>query len=251
MRRLLAATALVAATALPGLAEGLMDMTDSERAAFRAEVRAYLLENPEVLVEAMNALEARDQAAALERDKALVQQKSEQLFQDAASWVGGNPDGDITVVEFLDYRCGYCRQAWQEVDQLIAQDGNIRLILKEFPILGEGSVMSSRFAIAVLQLHGADAYKKAHDALLTLRADVTPEALDRVAADLGLDGVEIRARMDSAEVTRVIEENHRLAQEMEISGTPTFVVGGVMVRGYVPLEAMQQIVSEQRQAQDG
>ena len=137
------------------------------------------------------------------------------------------------------------------MDQLIAQDGNIRLILKEFPILGEGSVMSSRFAIAVLQLHGADAYKKAHDALLTLRADVTPEALDRVAADLGLDGVEIRARMDSAEVTRVIEENHRLAQEMEISGTPTFVVGGVMVRGYVPLEAMQQIVSEQRQAQDG
>ncbi|ESW60452.1 MAG: DSBA oxidoreductase [Rhodobacter sp. CACIA14H1] len=251
MRRLLAGTAFLAASALPSFAEGLADMTDTERAAFRAEVRAYLLENPEVLLEAMNELEARDQAAAMERDKALVSQKADALFNDGASWVGGNPDGDITVVEFLDYRCGYCRKAWQEVDQLIASDGNIRIIMKEFPILGEGSVLSSRFAIAVLQLHGAEAYKQAHDALLSLRADATPESLDRVAAELGLDAAAIRARMEAPEVTKVIEDNHRLAQEMEISGTPTFVVGGTMVRGYVPLEAMQQIVAEQRKAQEG
>jgi len=251
MRRLLAGTAFLAASALPSFAEGLADMTDTERAAFRAEVRAYLLENPEVLLEAMNELEARDQAAAMERDKALVSEKADALFNDGASWVGGNPDGDITVVEFLDYRCGYCRKAWQEVDQLIASDGNIRIIMKEFPILGEGSVLSSRFAIAVLQLHGAEAYKQAHDALLSLRADATPESLDRVAAELGLDAAAIRVRMEAPEVTKVIEDNHRLAQEMEISGTPTFVVGGTMVRGYVPLEAMQQIVAEQRKAQEG
>ena len=251
MRRLLAGTALLAAMALPALGEGLMDMSDSERAAFRAEVRAYLLENPEVLLEAMNELEARDQAAAMERDRALLAEHADALFDDPASWIGGNPEGDITVVEFIDYRCGYCRKAWQEVDALVEGDGNIRFVMKEFPILGEGSVLSSRFAIAVLQLDGAEAYKKAHDALLSLRADATPESLDRMAAELGLDAAEIRAHMDKPEVTKVIEDNHRLAQQMDISGTPTFVVGGTMVRGYVPLEAMQQIVAEQRKAQEG
>lgn len=247
MRRLLAGTALALATALPAAAE----MTAAEREAFRAEVRAYLLENPEVLIEAMNELEMRQQRAEAERDKAMLAEQSAAIFNDPASWVGGNPDGDITVVEFIDYRCGYCRKAWQEVDDLVEIDGNIRFVLKEFPILGEQSVLSSRFAIAVLQLHGGEAYKKAHDALLSLRSDTTPEALVRVAEDLGLEAQPILERMQTAEVTKVIEDNHRLAQTMDISGTPTFVVGGTMVRGYVPLEGMQQIVAEQRAAQEG
>ena len=247
MRRLLAGTALVLATALPVAAE----MTAEERAAFRAEVRAYLLENPEVLLEAMNELEMREQVAAAERDKQMLAEQSAAIFNDPASWVGGNPEGDITVVEFIDYRCGYCRKAWQEVDALVEQDGNIRFVLKEFPILGEQSVLSSRFAIAVLQLHGGEAYKTAHDTLLSMRADASPEALARVAEEMGLDPQPILDRMNADEVTKVIEDNHRLAQTMEISGTPTFVVGGTMVRGYVPLEAMQQIVAEQREAQEG
>lgn len=251
MRRLLAGTALTLATALPGLADGLTDMTAAERAAFGAEVRAYLLENPEVLIEVMNELESREQAAAAERDKQVLAEKGDAIFNDPASWVGGNPEGDITVVEFLDYRCGYCRKAWQEVDDLVAQDGNIRFVIKEFPILGEQSVLSSRFAIAVLQLHGAEAYKAAHDGLLSLRADTTPEALAGLAQEMGLDPAPIMERMQSAEVTKVIEENHRLAQSMEVTGTPTFVIGGTMVRGYVPLEGMQQIVEDQRKAQEG
>lgn len=251
MRRLLLGTALSLATAFPVMAEGLTNMTDAEREAFRAEVRAYLLENPELLIEVMNELETRDQAAAAERDKQMLADQSDAIFNDPASWVGGNPEGDITVVEFLDYRCGYCRKAWQEVDQLVEGDGNIRFVIKEFPILGEESMLSSRFAIAVLQLHGNDAYRKAHDALLSLRADTTPEALDRLAIELGLDPAPILARMNAPEVTKVIEDNYALAQTMDISGTPTFVVGGTMVRGYVPLEAMQQIVEEQRKAQEG
>ncbi|MCZ8153676.1 MAG: DsbA family protein [Rhodobacteraceae bacterium] len=247
MRRLLAGTALALAAALPAAAE----MTAEERAAFRAEVRAYLLENPEVLIEAMNELEMREQVAAAERDKQILAEQSEAIFNDPASWVGGNPDGDITVVEFIDYRCGYCRKAWQEVDELVAADGNIRFVLKEFPILGEQSVLSSRFAIAVLQLHGSEAYKTAHDALLSMRADASPEALARVAEEMGLEPQPILERMNADEVTKVIEDNHRLAQTMEISGTPTFIVGGTMVRGYVPLEAMQQIVAEQREAKEG
>lgn len=226
-------------------------MTDAEREAFRAEVRAYLLENPEVLMEAMDVLQSREQAAAAEKEKMIVVQNHDAIFNDTASWVGGNPQGDITVVEFLDYRCGYCRKAWQEVDALVKSDGNIRIVMKEFPILGEQSVISSRFAIAVLQLHGPEAYAKAHDALISLRADATPEAMERLAGDLGHDWAELQTRMNGPEVTAVIEANHALAQNLEISGTPTFVVDGTMVRGYVPLDGMRQIIADERAKKEG
>jgi protein-disulfide isomerase len=242
MFRPLIAAALCAAVALPAAAE----MTEEERAAFRAEVRAYLLENPEVLMEAIAVLEERQAAAEAENDKALVTDNAAAIFEDGHSWVGGNPDGDVVMVEFIDYRCGYCRKAWSETEELVASDGNIRRIIKEFPILGPGSELSSRFAVAVLQLHGADAYKQAHDALISLRAEATEDALARLAGELGLDAAPIAARMTAPEVTAVLQENRALAETLGISGTPTFVVGRTMVRGYVPLDGMQGIVAEAR-----
>jgi protein-disulfide isomerase len=240
--------ALLAASLLsgPALAFDITAMSETEKQAFGDNIRAYLLENPEVLMEAINVLETRDQLAAIEEDKRLLADYHDAIFNDPASWVGGNPDGDITVVEFIDYRCGYCRKAWQEVDQLIETDGNIRFVMKEFPILGESSTLSSRFAIAVLQLHGGDAYKQAHDALLSMRADATRESLRGVAKELGLDAEAVIAQMDKPEVTAVIEANHKLAQTLQISGTPTFVIDGTFVRGYVPLDGMRQIVAGQR-----
>ncbi len=242
-------TALALATslfALPALAGGLGEMTEAERAAFRAEVKAYLLENPEVLVEAMDVLQSRQDAAAADRDLAMLAANKDKIFNDGVSWVGGNPEGDITVVEFVDYRCGYCRKAHDEVAELVKSDGNIRFVLKEFPILGEDSITSSKFAISVLQLHGKEPYKKVHDALIALRGSPDAETLGRLATDLGLDPAPILARMEAPEVAAVIEANHALGSTMEISGTPTFVVDQTMVRGYVPLDGMRQIVAGQR-----
>lgn len=236
---------------MAGAAIGQEAMTDAERTAFRAEVKAYLLENPEVLIEAMDVLQARQQADAQANEKLLVENNRDAIFNDSASWVGGNPDGDVTVVEFLDYRCGYCRKAWQEVDELVKSDGNIRIVMKEFPILGEQSVISSRFAIAVLQLHGNEAYINAHDALISLRADANDESLERLAGDLGHDWAELQARMNAPEVTAVIEANHALAQKLDISGTPTFVVDGTMVRGYLPLDGMREIIAQERARSEG
>lgn len=246
---LLSAAALLAASATTGMAQETM--TDAEREAFRAEVRAYLIENPEVLIEAMDALQSRQQAAAADQEKTTLADNHDAIFNDGVSWVGGNPNGDVTVVEFLDYRCGYCRKAWQEVDELVKTDGNIRFVMKEFPILGEQSVISSRFAIAVHMLHGDEAYRTAHDALISLRADATPESMERLAGDLGYDWEPIKAKMDAAEVTAVIEANHALAQKLDISGTPTFVVDGTMVRGYVPLDGMRQIIADERTKSEG
>lgn len=221
-------------------------MTDNERAAFRAEVRAYLLENPEVLMEAINVLDQREQAAQAAADMELVAANRDALLDDGFSWVGGNPEGDITVIEFVDYRCGYCRRAFAEVEELVAGDGNIRFVVKEFPILGEQSLLSSQFAVAVQQLHGAEVYKDVRDALIQLRADATPDSLSRLAEAFGLDPAPIMDRMGAPEVSAVIEANHALADRLQISGTPTFVIGDRMVRGYIPLAQMRQVVAEQR-----
>jgi protein-disulfide isomerase len=227
-------------------AEGTATMTPEERDAFRAEVRAYLLENPEVLVEAMDILQAREETASAERDAQVLQAKADQIFASPTDWVGGNPEGDVTLVEFMDYRCGYCRKAHEEVQSLVESDGNIRYVIKEFPILGEGSLVSSQFAISVRLLHGDDAYKAAHNALITLRGDPTPETLGRLATELGHDPAPILAKMPTDEVMAIISANHALADELQISGTPTFVMKDMMVRGYVPLDGMQQIIADVR-----
>ena len=160
--------------------------------------------------------------------------------------MGGNPDGDVTLVEFMDYRCGYCRKAYPEVGELLKSDGNIRFVVKEFPILTDQSVLGARFAIAVLQLDGPDAYAKVHDALMTLRGDITDASLTRLAETLGLDPKPILARMNAPEVSQVIAANHALAGKLRINGTPTFVLGNQLLRGYLPLAQMQDVVTKVR-----
>ena len=244
VRSLLPALLFLAAT--PAFALDLEALTPEERAAFRDEVRSYLLENPEVLMEAIAILETRDREAQTAADVALVDLHAAAIFDDGHSWVGGNPDGDITLVEFMDYRCGYCHKAFDEVAQLLESDGNIRFIVKEYPILGEESVAAARFAIATHQLHGDAPYEAVHNALMTLRADITRGSLTRLAETLGLDPAPILARMLAPEVTAVIEENRALGNLMQISGTPTFVLDDQMLRGYVPLATMQDLVAAAR-----
>jgi protein-disulfide isomerase len=223
-------------------------LSPTQQAAFGAQIRAYLLENPEVIMEAVAVLEEREKAAQLAQDDTLVAVNLEQLVNDGYSWVGGNPEGDLTVIEFTDYRCGFCRRAHPEVQQLLESDGNIRLIIKEFPILGEASLVSSQFAIATLIVAGDEAYSAVHDALIALEGNPGNGPLRRLAETLGLDAEAIMAEMGSDEVARRINETRQLAQAMNINGTPSFVFGDQMVRGYAPLPTMQQIVAEERAA---
>ncbi|TCP61868.1 protein-disulfide isomerase [Rhodovulum bhavnagarense] len=246
MFRPLAATLSAIALAVPAHAVDLTDMNSAEREAFGAEVRAYLLENPEVLMEAIGVLEQRQAEAQAANDGTLIAANANDLFNDTMSWVGGNSEGDVTLVEFVDYRCTYCRKAHEDVAALIETDRNIRFIVKEFPILGDQSVISSRFAIATLQVAGDAAYKQVSDALIAFRGAVTSESLKRLAEDLDLDAAAIMARMDAPEVNNVIAANRALAQRLQITGTPTFVLEDEMLRGYVPLEAMRQLVAELR-----
>ena len=208
-------------------------MTDAERAAFQAEVRAYILENPEIIRDAIGILQQREQQQQVLNDVELARANADALFNDGHSFVGGNPQGDITIVEFMDYRCGFCRRAAPELAELMEADDNIRLVVKEFPILGEASTMSSRFALAGRLVEGDAAYDALHEALTVLRPEPSEAILVTLADDLGLDGAAIWAEMENPEVTAVIEANYELARAMQISGTPTFVFGDQLVRGCV------------------
>jgi len=246
IRSLVAAAALSLPLALPAQALDLDNLTEAERATLHAEIRAYLLDNPEVIMEAVAVLEERQAQGQAQADIDLVRANADAIFNDGHSWVGGNPEGDITLVEFMDYRCGYCRRAVDEVNGLLEEDGNIRFIVKEFPILGEDSVLASRFAIATQQVAGDEAYKSVHDALMAYNGTMNDTGFTRLADSLGLDANAIVAAMDSDAVSKVIAANHALGQRLQISGTPSFVMGEQMLRGFLPQDAMQSIADDIR-----
>ena len=244
--RFIVATLAASLTAAPLAAVDLSTMTDEERAIFREEVRAYLMDNPQVIMEAVQALEDRQAQAQAQADFTLVSDNVADIFDDGYSWVGGNPDGDITLVEFIDYRCGFCRRAHAEVAKLLESDGNIRWIVKEFPILGEQSLLASRFAVATKQIAGDEAYEVIHDALMTMNSDVSERGLRRLANALSFDAEPIFAHMNSEDVTAEIRQTRALAQRLQISGTPTFVLQDELVRGFLPMDEMLRLVEEKR-----
>ena len=237
--------AVLTATALPALAFDPAQMTEAEKEAFGVAVREYLMANPEVLVESINVLEERRAADESKNDALLVENNKDAIFDDGHSWVGGNPDGDVTMVEFIDYRCGVCKQAHPVLEDLVKRDGNIRWILKEFPILTQESDLAARFAVAVQQEAGADAYKKTHDALMESRGPVNLESLTALAGDLGVDGKAVLNRMNTEEVSAVLRKNRQLAEQMSVMGTPTFIIGGEMLRG-VPADGLQGAIARAR-----
>ncbi len=220
---------------------------EAERQEIRDEIRAYLLENPDILTEMVRLLEAEQAGAQAAADEELIVQHHDAIFEDGFSHVGGNPEGDVTMVEFLDYQCGFCRRAHPEVQTLLESDGDIRFITKEFPILGPGSELASRAAIATLITEGPEAYRKLSDALITREGEITGTSLEAVFETTGIDAEAVRAEMDSDEVTRRIAQTHALARELRIQGTPTFVIGDRMVRGYLPLEEMEAAVEAARE----
>jgi protein-disulfide isomerase len=235
--------ALALGLAAPPAAAGL---DEDERAAIREEIRAYLLENPEILRAMIGLLEAQEAGAQAEADRAAIAANEERIFDDGFSFVGGNPEGETTLVEFIDYQCGFCRRAHPEVQALVEGDGDLRLVTKELPILGPGSELGARAAVATLIAEGPEAYARLNGALLALEGPVTDASLDAALRDAGLDPAAIRAGMEDDEVTRRLAETRALAQSLGISGTPTFVIGDRLVRGYLPLAEMEALVEAAR-----
>ncbi len=222
------------------------DLTDEDRTQLGREIRSYLLENPEVLVEVISELESRQAEAQAQQSAQALDAHRDAIFDDGHSFVGGNPEGDITIVEFMDYQCGYCKRAHPEVTELLARDGNIRFIQKEFPILGPASEVAARAAVAVLLEQDADLYKAFSDRLMEHDGPLNAKVVEGLAQKAGVDVEAMNAMSQDDRVTRILQANRELGAALQISGTPTFVVGDEVVRGYLPMAQMQDVVDAQR-----
>ena len=244
--KLIIATIWFLAFSSISIAMDINNLTNADRKVLQKEIRRYILENPDIIFEAADIVRKREAALEVQEDEELIQSNFNEIFYDNYSYVGGNPDGDITIVEFVDYKCGYCRKAAELVRELIAKDDNIRFVVKEFPILGEASLVSSKFAIAVKNIGGPEKYKVVHDILLALTAEPTEIYLRRIAKELELNPEELFEAMQSDLVAQEIDQTAELAQKLQISGTPTFILGDQFLRGFVPLEILSKAIHSER-----
>ena len=219
------------------------NLSDNDRLIIQKEIRAYILNNPEVIIEAVQSLENKTQQ---ESDLSLIQSSYDELFNDNISWQGGNLNGDITIIEFLDYRCGYCRKAHNEVRKLIKSDKNIKLIIKEYPILGEKSTLSARLAISVLQKYGPKYYEIVHDKLITNNINLNESSIIKLLESFNINASEILGHINSNEVTNHLKRIRSLGQRLKISGTPTFIIEENIIRGYVDYNQMKKIIKNIR-----
>ena len=244
----LSAIALIVAGAALLVAVGGFDRGDPSHGDFEAQVEAYLLQNPEVILSAVQRLEERQ--AAKERDdaKMAVVQKRNEIFEDPASPVGGNASGDVTLVEFFDYNCSYCRRAAPVVTEAEKADAGLRIVYKEFPILGPGSAYAARAALAS-RLQGK--YLAFHAALMGHKGQVTDSSTLQVAQEVGLDLDRLKQDMNDPTIAKAIERNLALAQDLRITGTPSFVIGDDVVRGLVDLSTLQKLIAEERAQASG
>jgi protein-disulfide isomerase len=217
--------------------------------AFGRAVKDYLMENPETIMVAVDVFRERQQVEQERRAKEALSQNWELLEHDGFSYVGGNPEGDVTIVEFLDYNCGYCKRAHAEVTALLEADTNIRWVVKEYPILSESSNFAAQAALAALSVGGSAKYIDFHNRLITSRSRLSEAAIRMFAEEAGLDWRAVAARMQSDAIRDMIQQNHRLADALGIQGTPAFVIGGKLIPGFVARSELAAAVQEARMTQ--
>lgn len=242
IRAALLATAAATSLAAPlPLAAQEMSEEDVKRLALEA-----ILENPEIVMQAVEILQEREAEAQAEASQTALSERRDALERDPNAPVLGNPEGDVTLVEFFDYNCPYCRRAAEGVEALIKGDPDLRVVLREWPILGEDSVAAARAALAAERQGGYEAF---HFALMGVEGRVDDAAIEAAAEAAGLDLERLRADMGAPEVDAHIAASMELAEALGVTGTPAFVVGDTVVPGAVPPEELARLVEEARAAE--
>lgn len=250
LRALLAPKALLAPLALAvafASASPAAAFTDQEKTELGTIIRDYIIKHPEVLQEAIQVLEARQNAADAKQRTAAVGKLKPLLLDSPRGVVVGNPKGDVTLVEFFDYNCGYCKKALSDLQELIKEDPNLRVVLKEFPVLGPGSVEAAQVAVAV-RLAAPDKYMAFHQKLLNSRGQVDRAKALAAAKDVGIDPAAIQKFSSSPELNATLDESMQIAEALALSGTPSYVVGDEVVVGAVGFDKLKASIADARKA---
>ena len=222
---------------------GAAEITPEQRKAIEAIIHDYLMQNPEVLIEALREAEAKANSDADIKAAQVLRDRRHEVFDDPATPVGGNPQGDVTVVEFFDYRCPYCKQVQPALQKLLDQDRKLRFVYKEFPVLGEQSDIAAHAALAA-RLQGR--YEAFHDAMMAAKGQISEEVVYRVAGSVGLDIDRLKRDMTDPEIDRALSANRALAKALELRGTPGFIIGDHIVPGAIDLDALKTMVADAR-----
>ena len=245
-RSFVLAGAVLVTAATPFIARAA-EFSAPQRSEIETIVREYLVAHPEVLQDAMAELEKRQNAAVAEKGKAAVKQYSQALFMSPRQVTLGNHNGDVTFVEFFDYNCGYCKHAMSDMLTLLKDDSKLKIVLKEFPVLGPGSVEAAQVAVAVrMQDKSGKKYLEFHQKLLGGRGQADKTRALAVAKEVGLDMARLEKDLKSDEVTASISESMKLAEALGLNGTPSYVIGEDVVVGAVGLDALRQKVNNAR-----
>jgi len=241
------AVALMAFTLPP--ASHAAEFSKTQTGAIEKIVHDYLVQHPEVIEEAIQTLQQRQQAAEEAKHKDAVKEHAQALFNSPDEVVLGNPKGNVTFVEFFDYNCGYCKHAMSDMLTLLKTDPNLKVVLKEFPVLGPGSVAAARVAVAVRMI-APQKYLEFHTKLLGGRGHADEARALAVAKEIGLNMAKIRKDMKSPEVQKTLQQDFSLAQALGLNGTPSYVVGDSVMVGAVGLDALKQKIAQTRCGKD-
>ncbi|MBN9040219.1 MAG: disulfide bond formation protein DsbA [Rhizobiales bacterium 62-47] len=229
------------------LAASAQSFSDTQRGEIESIIKSYLLSHPEVLEEVSAELTKRQAAAEAEKHANAVTANAQTIFNSPRGVTLGNRDGDVNFVEFFDYNCGYCKHAMNDMLTLMKADPKLRVVLKEFPVLGQGSVEAAQVAVAVrIQDPSGKKYLDFHQKLLGGRGQADKARALAVAKEVGLDVARIEKDMSSPEVRATIEENFKLAESMGMNGTPSYVIGKQVVIGAVGIDALKEKVGVAR-----
>lgn len=221
-------------------------LTQAQKDEVEAIVRELLTKKePEIIIKAAEAAQSKMEKAAAEKGQEAISKNLDKLLNDPTSPVGGNPKGDVTVVQFFDYSCGYCKMTEGHVEKLLDEDKNVRIVYKEFPILGDASVKMAETALAAVK---QGKYLPFHNALLKAQKHLTESEVFDMAKSVGLDVEKLKKDMEDPKIQEILKANHELADKLEIRGTPSFVIGGRLFPGALQLEQLKDAVAEARTA---
>lgn len=240
--------AAIVAAATPASAQdksSAKQMSPADKKAIEEVVREFILNNPEVIVEAVHNLQERQKKESHARAQSNLAGKRAELLNDPETPVVGNPNGDVTIVEFFDYRCGYCKRVMPSLQETLKTDKNVRVVLKEFPILGPESVTAAKAALAAWRTDKKK-YEALHWALMSTTGGLPESRVLKIAADVGYDAKALKKAMDDPKIEALIHKNYILAEALEINGTPAFVIGNEVVRGATDLASMRQLIAKAR-----
>jgi len=218
-------------------------MVTPDKAALGKSIREYLIANPEVLVEAMQELERKQDSQRDSAAQKAISENQSELLRDPDSPVAGNPGGDVTVVEFSDYQCPYCKRAHNAVKSVVAADGKVKIIFKDLPILGEPSRIA---ALAALASRAQGKHLAFHNALMEYNGKIDRDKIMEIAASVGLDVVKLQKDMEDPKLKQIIDRNLALASALGVRGTPAFVIGNQFVPGAVDADALKQLIADAR-----